>query len=88
MIIKKFLNNFIKEDGFELETSSNKVFVIGNPKKIKPLRLKLLSKSIELKLLLFPDFYFGKGYVDGEKWRLFDFGHDLPQLMGYIYTSL
>ena len=66
MIIKKFLNNFIKEDGFELETSSNKVFVIGNPKKIKPLRLKLLSKSIELKLLLFPDFYFGKGYVDGE----------------------
>ena len=26
MIIKKFLNGIIKEDGFNLETSNNKIF--------------------------------------------------------------
>ncbi len=66
MIIKKFLNGIIKEDGFNLETSNNKIFLIGKPKKKIPIKLKLMTRSIEYKLLLFPDFYFGKGYVDGE----------------------
>ena len=65
-MLKSFLNNIIKEDGFLLETSDKKIYTIGNPVKEDPIKLKLHSKLIEYKLVLFPDFYFGKGFVDGE----------------------
>ena len=65
-MLKTFLNNIITKDGFILETSNKKKYVIGKPLKKNPVRLKLESKSIEYKLLLFPDFYFGKGYTDGD----------------------
>lgn len=65
-MLKSFLNNIIKEDGFLLETSDKKTYTIGNPVKEDPIKLKLHSKLIEYKLVLFPDFYFGKGFVDGE----------------------
>ena len=65
-MLKSFLNKIIKEDGFLLETSDKKIYTIGNPVKEKPIKLKLHNKSVEYKLLLFPDFYFGKGYMDGE----------------------
>ena len=65
-MLKSFLNKIIKEDGFLLETSDKKIYTIGNPVKENPIKLKLHSKLIEYKLVLFPDFYFGKGFVDGE----------------------
>ena len=65
-MLKSFLNNIIKEDGFLLETSDKKTYTIGNPVKEKPVKLKLHNKSIEYKLALFSDYYFGKGFVDGE----------------------
>ena len=65
-MLKTFLNNIITKDGFILKTSDNKNFIIGKPLKKNPVKLKLKNKSIEYKLLLFPDFYFGKGYTDGE----------------------
>ena len=65
-MLKSFLNKIIKEDGFLLETSDKKIYTIGHPVKEKPVKLKLHSKSIEYKLALFSDFYFGKGWTDGE----------------------
>ena len=65
-MLKSFLNKIIKEDGFLLETSNKKIHTIGHPAKEKPVKLKLHSKSIEYKLALFSDFYFGKGWTDGE----------------------
>ena len=65
-MLKSFLNKIIKEDGFLLETSDKKIYTIGSPVKEKPVKLKLHSKSIEYKLALFSDFYFGKGWTDGE----------------------
>jgi len=65
-MLKSFLNKIIKEDGFLLETSNKKIHTIGHPVKEKPVKLKLHSKSIEYKLALFSDFYFGKGWTDGE----------------------
>ena len=56
----------IENDGFILETSDKKNFTIGNPKKPNPPKIKLKNKIIEYQLLLFPDFYFGKGYTDGD----------------------
>ena len=65
MLLANFLNKLIVHDGFILETSDKKNFIIGNPKKSNPPKLKLTNKIIEYQLLLFPDFYFGKGFTDG-----------------------
>ena len=65
MLLSNFLNKLIENDGFILETSDKKNFTIGNPKKLNPPKIKLKNKIIEYQLLLFPDFYFGKGYTDG-----------------------
>ena len=66
MVLANFLNKLITEDGFILETSNNKTFKIGKPLKLNPIKLKLKNKSIEYRILLFPDFYFGKGFTDGD----------------------
>ena len=47
-----------------LETSDKKIYTIGNPVKEKPLKLKFHSKFAEIKCALFPDYYFGKLFVD------------------------
>ena len=65
MLLANFLNKLIVHDGFILETSDKKNFIIGNPKKSNPPKLKLTNKTIEYQLLLFPDFYFGQGFTDG-----------------------
>ena len=51
----------IKEDGFNLETSNNKIFLIGKPKKKIPIKLKLMTRSIEYKLCYFQIFILEKG---------------------------
>ena len=65
-MLKSFLNKIIKKDGFLLETSDKKIYTIGNPVKEKPIKLKFHSKSAEIKCALFPDYYFGKLFVDKE----------------------
>ena len=65
MYLVKFLNKLIKSDGFILIDSNNNKFVIGKPKKDNPIELKLLDKSLNYKLLLHPDLYFGEAYSDG-----------------------
>ena len=65
-MLEIFLNKIITEDGFILETSDKKNYTIGKPIKKQPIKLKLKNKSIEYGLLSFPDFYFGKGYTDGD----------------------
>jgi len=65
MQLAKFLDNLFKEDGFELIDANSKKYIIGNPKKEKPLTLKLLDKSLHYKLLLYPDLYLGQAYAEG-----------------------
>ena len=65
MNLVNFLNNLIKHDGFVLIDSNSKKFVIGNPIKENPIILKLLDKSLNYKLLLDPDLYFGEAYTNG-----------------------
>ena len=66
MLLAKFLNSIIKEDGFILKTSDEKTFIIGNPNKKNPAVLKLKNKIIEYKLIVYPDLYFGEGYLNEE----------------------
>ena len=65
MNLVNFLNNLFKYDGFILVDSNSKKFVIGKPIKDNPIKIKLLDKSLNYKLLLNPDLYFGEAYTDG-----------------------
>jgi len=65
MYLVHFLNKLFKNDGFILIDDKLNKFVIGNPKKEKPIEVKLLDKSLNYKLLLYPDLYFGEAYTDG-----------------------
>ena len=51
-ILPKFLSKIIKKDGFILISSSGQKFIIGEPKKDKPLEVKVSKKVSELKCLL------------------------------------
>ena len=65
MNLLNFLRALIKDDGFELLDANNKSYIIGKPKKEKPIRLKILDKSLHWKLLINPDLYLGEGYMNG-----------------------
>ena len=65
MYLVNFLNKLFKYDGFILIDDKLNKFVIGKPKKEKPIEVKLLDKSLNYKLLLYPDLYFGEAYTDG-----------------------
>jgi len=65
MSLISFLNDLFKEDGFELVDSNSKKYVIGNPKKEKPIVIKLLDQKLMQKLLINPDLNFGEAYMDG-----------------------
>ena len=43
MKLLNFLRRLIKDDGFELLDANNKSYIIGKPKKEKPIRLKILE---------------------------------------------
>ncbi len=65
MELVSFLNKLFKLDGFILIDANSKKYIIGNPKKEKPITLKLLDKKLHYKLLAYPDLYFGEAYTDG-----------------------
>ena len=65
MHLANYLNKLIKEDGFILLDANSNNYVIGNPKKQNPLKLKILDKSLHYKLLLYPDLFLGEAYSNG-----------------------
>tara|TARA_A100000164_G_scaffold146034_1_gene129593 strand:- start:689 stop:1879 length:1191 start_codon:yes stop_codon:yes gene_type:complete len=65
MYLASFLNKAFKKDGFILIDQNNKEYIIGLPKNEKPIKVKLLDKKLNYKLLFHPDLYFGEAYTDG-----------------------
>ena len=65
MYLARFLNQLFKDGGFILVTHDKKEYIIGNPSKENPLKLILLEKNLNYKLLFFPDLYLGEAYTDG-----------------------
>ena len=65
MYLVSFLNKLIKKDGFVLVDANSNNYVIGNPKKETPIKLKILDKKLHYKLFLYPDLFFGEAYTDG-----------------------
>ena len=66
MYLARFLNKLIKDDGFILVDANSVKYIIGNPKKEKPIILRLLDKKLHYKLLFYPDLYFGEAYANGD----------------------
>ena len=65
MSLVNFLSKIIKYDGFVLIDYDSKKYVIGKPFKENPIQIRLLDKSLNYKLLLNPDLYFGEAYTNG-----------------------
>ena len=65
MHLASFLNKVFNQDGFILIDANNKEYIIGSPKKEKPIKVKILDKKLHYKLLFHPDLYFGEAYMDG-----------------------
>ena len=65
MSLANFLNKIFKYDGFILIDYDSKKYEIGKPFKENPIQIRLLDKSLNYKLLLNPDLYFGEAYTDG-----------------------
>ena len=65
MYLANYLNKLIKEDGFILLDANSNNYVIGNPKKQNPIKLKLLDESLHYKLLFYPDLFLGEAYSNG-----------------------
>ena len=63
--LTQFLEKLFKDDGFVLVDANNKQHIIGKPLKDPPIKLKLLDKSLNYKLLFLPDLYFGEAYANG-----------------------
>ena len=59
------MSKIIKYDGFVLIDYDSKKYVIGKPFKENPIQIRLLDKSLNYKLLLNPDLYFGEAYTNG-----------------------
>ena len=51
MQLARFLNKVFKKDGFILEDANSKNYIIGNPIKDIPLKLKILNKKLHYKLI-------------------------------------
>ena len=66
MQLTRFLNSVFKKDGFILVDATSKSYIIGNPTKENPIKIKILKKSLHYKLLFHPDLYFGEAYTDGD----------------------
>ncbi len=65
MKLVNFLNNLFKIDGFVLIDYKLNRFIIGKPIKKNPIIIKLFDKSLNYKLLMNPDLYFGEAYTNG-----------------------
>ena len=65
MSLANFLSKIIKNDGFILIDYDSKKYEIGKPLKEIPIQIRLLDKSLNYKLLLNPDLYFGEAYTNG-----------------------
>ncbi len=66
MYLARFLNKVFNKGGFILIDVDLKNYIIGNPEKNNPLKVKILNKNLNYKLLIHPDLYFGEAYTNGE----------------------
>ena len=48
MQLARFLNSVFKKDGFILVDANSKSYIIGNPEKENPIKVKILKSVVEI----------------------------------------
>mgnify|MGYP001455363186 CR=1 FL=1 len=66
MILARVFSNIYKEDGIILIDAKGQKYICGNPKKDKPIILKLLKENLNWKLVLDPEIEFPEAYMRNE----------------------
>ena len=64
--VAKLFNEIFKEGGIILIDHSGQKYICGNPKKNKPILVKLMKKNLNWKLILNPDLAFPEAYMNGD----------------------
>ena len=66
MILARIFTNIYKEGGIILIDAKGQKYICGNPKKEKPITLKLLKENLNWKLIIDPEIEFPEAYMRGE----------------------
>ena len=66
MILARIFSKIYKEGGIILIDAKGQKYICGNPKKEKPITLKLLKGNLEWKLLIDPELEFPEAYMRNE----------------------
>ena len=66
MILSSIFSKIYKEGGIILVDANNQKYICGNPKKDKPITIKLLNKKLHWKLLIDPELEFPEAYMRNE----------------------
>ena len=86
MILARIFTNIYKEGGIILIDAKGQKYICGDPKKEKPITLKLLKENLNWKLLLDPELEFPEAYMRNEiiieNGSLKDFLMDLVKNLG------
>ena len=66
MILARIFTKIYKESGIILIDSKKQKYICGNPRKDKPITVKLLKENLKWKLLVDPELEFPEAYMRGE----------------------
>ncbi len=66
MILAKIFSNIYRESGIILIDSQGQKYICGNPRKEKPITLRLLKDNLKWKLVLDPELEFPEAYMRNE----------------------
>ena len=66
MILARIFTKIYKESGIILIDSKGQQYICGNPRKDKPITIKLLKENLKWKLLVDPELEFPEAYMRGE----------------------
>ena len=66
MILARIFTKIYKESGIILIDAKNQKYICGNPRKEKPITIKLLKENLKWKLLVDPELEFPEAYMRNE----------------------
>ena len=66
MILARIFTKIYKENGIILIDSKGQKYICGNPRKNKPIIVKLLEENLKWKLLVDPELEFPEAYMRGD----------------------
>ena len=66
MLVARLFSKIFKKDGIILVDHNGQKYICGEPRKEKPITVKLLKKNLDWKLIINPDLSFPEAYMNDE----------------------